>query len=126
MISDMDNILRLLAATIFVDKRVYEDEVTALVSGAQQLSAAGHMDPDLSDDKIMTWYEANKDGIREETASPFFKDWLSSLLDELSHVENKASILAVMKVIAKSDGQFHISERTLVAFAERYWETGEA
>jgi len=53
--------------------------------------------------------------------SPYSRDWICEILENLSHLENKQVILKIMRDIAKSDAQFHISERSLVSFAQRYW-----
>ena len=111
MPNDVDNILSLLAATVVVDQRVYEEEVAAFISGVKRLSAEGLFKVNLSYDKIRTWLDAHQDDIRKNVISPFFKEWVAALLDRIPHIENKSSILAVMNDIAKADGRVHISER---------------
>ena len=121
MPNDVDNILSLLAATVVVDQRVYEDEVTAFINGVKRLSAESLIKANLSYDKIRTWFEAHQKEIRKNVTSPFFKEWVAALLDRMPYIENKSSILAVMNDIAKADGRVHISERVLVSFTENYW-----
>ena len=115
--TDVNNILNLIAATIFADKHVYDSEIEAFVKTTSKLN----LGQDLSETQLSNWYEANKSNIRQKLASPFFKDWFYELLDQLSEIPDKASIINVMREVSKADGEVHISERALITLAERHW-----
>ena len=119
--NDIENTLSLLAATIFADKRVYSQEISTFVNGAAKLDIVRKAHPNLSEAKILIWYEANKDRIKGKMMTPYFKDWFYSLLDNLSGVKDKGSLLSVMRDISKSDNDLHVSERALCSLAARYW-----
>lgn len=122
MPNDTENILSLLAATILADKRIHDAEVETFASGVTQLTNSLNIELDCSEASIPTWFDRHKSNIREKTVSPYSKDWICEILEGLSHIENKQAILAVMKDIAKADNHVHVSERSLVAFTQRYWK----
>jgi len=118
---DLNNILSLIAATIFADKRIYVSEVETFMTSTSKLQVARHLDPKLSEARLLAWYEMNKDNIREKITTPYFKDWYYDLLERLKDVPGKTSILDVMRKISKADNEVHVSERALITLAERYW-----
>ena len=116
-----DDILNLIAATIFVDKRIYASEIETFVKATAKLKALQEAKPKLSEAKLLAWYEANKDDIRKKTTTPYFKDWFYDLLKNLSDVQDKHSILDAMHDISLADGSVHVSERALITLAKRFW-----
>ena len=121
MSTDLNNVLSLIAAAIFADKHVYASEIEAFIDSTRKLPLAQRLDPKLSEARLLTWYETNKDGIRQKLATPYFKDWFYDLLEQLSGLPDKETILPVMHTISHADGNVHVSERALVTLAERYW-----
>lgn len=117
----LDDILRLLVATIFADKRIFASEIDAFLSSAIILPAISQSKRNFSEAKLLAWYEIHKDTIRDKITTPYFKDWFYELLDKLSHLEDKKSILRAMKDISIADGEVHVSERALITLAARYW-----
>lgn len=119
--TEQNNILSLIAATIFADKRVYASEVEVFCKATANLKVLQQTTSKLSEAKILIWYEMNKDDIRQKITTPYFKDWFYDLLDQLSDVQDKKSILNIMQKISLADGDVHVSERALMALAKRYW-----
>lgn len=119
--TEQNNILSLIAATIFADKRVYASEIEVFGKATAKLKALQESKPKLSETKILVWYEMNKDDIRRKITAPYFKDWFYDLLEQLSDVQDKQSILDIMQKISLADGDVHVSERALMALAKRYW-----
>ena len=64
----------------------------------------------------------NKDAVEANLKGPYFKNWLYSLLDQISKLNGKDQILEVMNKIARADDNVHVSERALIRLAERYWD----
>lgn len=148
-VDDFNNVLRLMAAIIFADKHVYDSEVSAFVNSASQLNLDRDFNPNTENQLVVTrnlsikaprpaenddplspalsrsqlsdWYETNKNHIRDELSTPFYKDWFYNLLDQLSDLPNKETILSVMRDISMADGKVHINERALITLAERHW-----
>ena len=118
------NILSLIAATIFADKRVFAAEIEMFAKAAAKLKHLQQASPKLSEARLLIWYEENKDDIRANVAAPYFKDWFYDILEQLKSVQDKEAILDVMEKIARADGSVHISERALTALAKRYWGMG--
>lgn len=121
MPNPLNSVLNLIAATILADKRIYACEVETFLREASSLNLIKELEPEISETKLLKWYELNKDAIESNLSTPYFKDWLYSILNQLSTVPQKESILAVMKKIAKADDEVHISERALISLTERYW-----
>ena len=121
MNSDAHRILSLIAAAIFADKRVYATEIDAFLKSAQNLKALRRLVPNLSEAKLLSWYELNKEDIRGKLSTPYFKDWFYELLNALSNLPDKSSILGAMASVSEADGEIHVSERALIVLAERHW-----
>ena len=121
MNSEVKNILILISATIFADKRVYASEVDTFIQSAKSLGVLKRLAPSLSEAKLLNWYEMNKDYVRDNLSTPYFKDWFYKLLDALSEVPEKEFIVEAMKKISQADGEIHVSERALIVLAERHW-----
>ena len=119
--TEQHNILSLIAATIFADKRVYESEIEVFGKATAKLKVLQETKPKHSEAEILVWYEMNKDDIRQKITTPYFKDWLYDLLEQLSYIQDKQSILDIMQKISLADGNVHVSERALTTLAKRYW-----
>jgi len=121
MKTETNNILSLIVATIFADKRIYASEVDVFLKSTLSLKVLRQVEPRLSEAKLLNWYEMNKADIQAKITAPYFKDWFYSLLDQLSGLPEKSSVLNVMRDISVADGEVHVSERALITLAERHW-----
>ena len=121
MKNDVNNILTLISAAIFADKRVYASEVETFLRSTRSLEVLRQLEPHLSEAKLLSWYEMNKGDVQENLATPYFKDWFYELLGELSHIPEKQSVIEAMREISEADGEIHVSERALIVLAERHW-----
>lgn len=121
MLPEHNYILSLIAATIFADHRVLDSEVQMFVKATAGLKVLQNAKPKLTEDKILAWYDSNKEEIRQKVKAPYFKDWFYDLLDKLSDVQEKDVIVEIMQKISLADGSIHVSERTLFTLAQRYW-----
>lgn len=119
---DLDNILSLLAVTIIADKRVFAAEIQAFVKATTQLKQALLIEPKLSEAKLLSWYEMNKDDLTEKVHSPYFKTWFYDCLDSLADLPDKSALLKAMGDISLSDGELHVSERALIVLAKLHWK----
>lgn len=122
MPNPLNSVLNLIAATILADKRIYASEVETFLRETNTLGLIRELDPNITEMQLLQWYEFNKDAIESNLSTPYFKDWLYSILEQLSSVEHKETILSVMKKIAKADNEVHVSEQALITLTERYWD----
>lgn len=120
---EQNNILSLIAATIFADKRVYASEIEIFCKATAKLKVLQKTTNKISEAKILVWYEMNKDDMCQKMTAPYFKDWFYNLLEQLSDVQDKQSILDIMHKISLADGDVHVSEMALTTLAKRYWAT---
>ena len=60
----IDNILKLLAVTVFADKRVFADEIDTFINSTTSLDALDNSEIDLSPDKLLVWFETHRDGLK--------------------------------------------------------------
>jgi len=122
MITDeLNDLLSLLAATIFADKRVFAEEIETFIGVANRLQKSCKIDPPLSEGDLLDWFEANKNQIKANITAPEFETWLKNCLVRLDHISDKPVVLKIMTDIAKSDNEFHISEKALIVLTSRYW-----
>ena len=122
MPNPLNSVLNLIAAAIMADKRVFAREVEVFVQEASQLEIVQRLDPEMSEAKLLKWYELYKDAIEANLKTPYFKDWYYSLLEQISALPDKEQMLEVMRKISAADDEIHVSERALVRLAERYWD----
>ena len=122
MPNPLNSVLNLIAATILADKRVYAAEVEAFIKETSKLDLVRQLEPNISEAKLLAWYDMNKAAVEANLKGPYFKNWLYSLLDQISELNGKDEILEVMNKIARADDNVHVSERALIRLAKRYWD----
>lgn len=122
MSNPLDSVLNLIAATILADKRVYASEVDVFIKQSSRLKLIRRLDPKISEAKLLSWYELNKDSINDRLSTPYFKDWFYATLDQIAELPDKQTILDVMRKVSAADDDIHVSERALITLAERYWK----
>lgn len=114
-----DRVLSLIAATIFADQRIYESEIKVFAKSSAKLKILRNAK--LTETKILAWYEANKDSLLHKVKTPYFKTWFYDLLEQLSDMDEKESVIDIMQKISRADNSVHVSERALFTLAKRYW-----
>ena len=115
------DVLTLLAVTVFADKHVYSSEIKEFINVAKTLPHCQNPDDKLSEARLLAWFEQNRLELKSLHASQAFEDWLLSLLERLSGLKDKTSLLQAMRLIARADGEVHISETALITLAKYYW-----
>lgn len=122
MISEeLNDLLSLLVATIFADKRVFAKEIETFMGVATKLQLARNNRTHLSEAKLLSWFDSNTDSIRKKMRTPEFEPWLYGCLERLSHIENKRLVIDIMFDIANSDDEYHVSEKALITLIANYW-----
>lgn len=119
---ELNDLLSLLAATIFADKRVFAEEIETFMGVANRLVDARETETNLSEADLLGWFEANKDRVRASITAPEFETWLKQCLARLDHIDDKHVVLNIMTDIANADSEFHVSEKALIVLTSRYWD----
>ena len=118
----INNILTILALTVFADKRVFADEIKSFINSARTLEALNNLDVDLSPAKLLVWFETNREDLKARMdAGASFERWLTPILDDLIDHPDRHAILNRMINISKSDGEVHVSEKALMVIAAKRW-----
>lgn len=122
MISDeLHDVLSLLAATIFADKRVFAKEVETFLKAADEIGQLRKVKENISEAKLLSWFDSNVDIIRQRLQTSEFGPWFYGCLDRLDGLENKQALVNMMTQIAKADDEFHISEQALIVLTSNHW-----
>lgn len=117
-----NDILSLLVATILADKRVYAKEIQTFLNAAKQLKRLPGNQENLSEAKLLMWFENNSDVIRSKLRGPDFEPWFYGCLSRLKAIKGKRYITDIMTDIAKSDDEFHVSEKALLVLTAKHWD----
>lgn len=108
-------VLKVIALSIFADKRVLSEEITAFVESADLIQSKVNSDITISETKLLLWFELNRAELQSKmTLGPAgFKHWFENLLSELPVLSDKSFITDIIGRIANADQEFHISEKAL-------------
>lgn len=117
-----NDILSLLVATILADKRVYAKEIQTFLNAAKLLKRLPDNQESLSEAKLLMWFETNSDIIRGKLRGAEFEPWFRGCLSRLKAIKGKRYITDIMIDIAKSDGEFHVSEKALLVLTAKHWD----
>lgn len=119
----IQNILKLLALTVFIDKRVYANEIDAFMKSTENLDALTQLDNALTPAKLLEWFEANQHDLKTQLSETSeFKSLLRPILDDLADHKEKHAILNRMIKISKADDEFHKSEENLISLTAKHWD----
>jgi len=119
--TDTQNVLELLAMTMFADKRVLSEEIKVFVASVQTFQTENILPSTLSEAEIIHWYEDHKTRLIDIAKHSAFEDWINQKIDDLAAFPDKHRLLQAMDDIARADGNVHFSEQALVILATRKW-----
>lgn len=119
---NLDDLLCLFAAVIVSDKRVFAEEIQTMLKETSKIQSAVNVESELSEAKVLLWYEMNKASVIEKLSSHEFETWFYRCLNGLDHIEDKQAVLDVMLKISLADGELHESESGLIALTARHWK----
>ena len=120
-LSDIDNMLSLIALAILADDHVHQVEIDVFATVAQHLPKISQSAKPMNEFDLRAWYEENKVRLFKALNSPDFNIWLSKSIDRVSDSEEQRAILLAMEAISKSDENFHIYEKSLISFLSDRW-----
>ena len=123
MISDeLHDLLSLLAATIFADKRVFAKEIETFLKTTESIRRIQKTEDVISEAKLLSWFDSNVDIIRTKLQSTDFEQWFYGCLDRLDGLQGKQILIDTMTEIAMADDEFHISEQALIVLTANHWK----
>ena len=118
----IENILTILALTVFADKRVFSNEIDSFVNSARNLESLSNPETDITPAKLLDWFEGHREALKgrmDQRAT--FEDWLNPILDDLTDHPDRHAMFNRMIEISKSDGEVHVSEKALMVLAAKRW-----
>ncbi len=120
----VDAVLNVIALSIFADKRVLSEEISAFVESADLLQSKLHSDILISETKLLLWFELNRTELQSkmQLGSSAFQHWFEDLLLELPAMSNKRFITDIVGRISNADGELHISEKALGVMLNRAFD----
>ena len=119
----VQNTLKLLALSVFIDKRVYANEIAAFMDSTNNLDVLTDSGNTMTSAKLLEWFEANQHDLKTQLSKTSeFKSWLRPILDDLADHKEKYAILNRMIKISKADGEFHKNEENLISLTAKHWD----
>lgn len=117
----IDAVLTLIALSIFADKRVLSEEITAFVSSADLIQRNVHSDISITETKLLLWFELNRTDLRDKMNlnAVEFEQWFEALLSDLPTLSDMTFIADISANIFNADSELHISEKALGVILER-------
>lgn len=103
-------VLKVIALSIFADKRVLSEEITAFVESADLIQSKVNSDITISETKLLLWFELNRAELQNKmTLGPAgFKHWFENLLSELPVLSDKSFITDIIGRIANADQELSL------------------
>ena len=123
---DIDDLLTLLALSIFVDKRVFAEEITTFMRESKTLQSGLQIEPRLTEARLLSWFEAHREALKKQVEALDFTSWIIPLLERLKPLHDKSLILDMMNEISISDGELHETEDNLIKLAAHHWDINYA
>jgi len=122
---EIDAVLKVIALSIFADKRVLSEEITAFVKSADRIQSHLNSDIAITETKLLLWFELNRAELQGKMSlgALEFKRWFEILITEMPVLSDKRFITDIIEQISNSDGEFHISEKALEVMLERVFDS---
>jgi len=121
---EISAVLKIIALSIFADKRVLSEEITAFVESADLIQSQLNSDMVISETKLLLWFELNRAGLQAKMSlgSQDFKFWFETLISELPVLSDTQFITDIIDRISNADGELHISEKALEVMLGRAFQ----
>lgn len=122
--SEMHDILLVLAVGVFADKKVHASEIQVFMRSVSRVPLLKEDRALLSEAKVLSWFEVNKDDIRKKFAGPRseFDSWFVPILQRVGKHADKDALLHLLNMIFLADHEMHNSELALMTLIRRVWK----
>ena len=121
----IEAVLNLISLSIFADKRVLSEEISAFVESADLIQSKLQSDIVISETKLLMWFELNRSELKSimGLGPAGFKHWFENLISELPVISDKRFLMDIIERISNADGELHISEKALEVMLARSFES---
>lgn len=119
--TDSQNVLELLAITMFADKQVLAAEIQAFTDIILRFQRENILATELSEAEIINWYEDHKEDLKQVVNHNAFEPWISEKIRALRDFPDKHLLLRGIDEIAEADGEKHVSEKALEVITAKKW-----
>jgi len=116
-----DALLSLLAMTALADKRLYASEIDCFVKAGMRLQNDQAIEDELTEPKLLMWFELNRDKLKAQMRTPGFQSWFVDCVENLVSVKGKPKILEAMSQISRADYDLHFGEIALIKLTANIW-----
>lgn len=117
----MDTILYVLATTYLADGPTESITKYGCKADIIALKYIRNMGFDISEARLLYWFEFHKDKINEALSHAHFKDWYYGLLNTLNDSSHQTDIIKAMKSISSNNIVSRNNSQALINLTERYW-----
>jgi len=126
--SELEDIMTLLAISIVADGRVADEEIDVFKKAVTQIDLSDLEITPPSEDAAISWFSKYHHDIRMIAfgAQDEFENRLTDLLDRLSTHIRPEAFIHTLQMISISDGELHKNEKTLISFIRAHWEMDKA
>lgn len=118
----VEDVLRLLVVVILADTRIHQEEIDSFLSVTAAIPLQDADGSALTRTWLFDWFLQNCETIRTHSESPQGDNIVAHLFVRLQVWPDKEQLLGALRSVAASDGEFHISEKVLIALAAAYWD----
>lgn len=115
-----DNILKLLALVVLVDKRVYKEEVDTLAVEAENI-LKNTLGLFMTQSMAVDWFQTNRTSLQALLDDEFLDYNLNVAIKCVDEFPDKTSLRRAMLRVAYADDEFHDSENRLIRMAGQKW-----
>ena len=115
-----DNILKLLALVVLVDKRVYKEEVDTLAVEAENI-LKNTLGLFMTQSMAVDWFQTNRTSLQALLDDEFLDYNLNVAIKCVDEFPDKTSLRRAMLRVAYADDEFHDSEYRLIRMAGQKW-----
>lgn len=120
---EMHDILMVLAVGVFADKKIHSSEIQVFIRSVSRVQLSKHDTPIMSEAKALSWFEMNKDEVRQMFAGPRseFDSWFVPILKRVGQHADTDALLHLLNMIFLADREMHVSEMALMTLIKRVW-----
>lgn len=106
---------------IFADKRIASKEIDAFVQAIKTLQSHNILKSELSEARILIWYETNKDKLTQIITAHKFEEWINKVGPVLRRQRDATPIFKAIQYISKADDEYHVSENAYANILQKQW-----
>ncbi len=121
--SQFDDLLTLLAISIFIDGNVANSELEVFKKTVSRIKLSKFDVPKLSETQAHAWFNQHFENTRTVMSGSKidFDTKLSDLLDRIAIHAKPGALVHIIHMISLADGSLHQNETKLIDFVKQHW-----